>query len=141
MADIFSKAKRSHVMSLIKSSGNGATELRMIALLRVHALTGWQRRHRLLGSPDFVWRAERLVLFVDGCFWHGCPRHGHTPRSRQEYWVEKLAGNARRDRRVSRALRADGWTVIRVWECALGRSAALRTARRIASALGRQELG
>jgi DNA mismatch endonuclease (patch repair protein) len=137
MADVFSRAKRSEVMSLIRSSGNGATELRMIALLRAHKLTGWRRGVPLLGRPDFVWRGERVALFVDGCFWHNCPRHGRVPHSRQEYWIGKLAGNARRDRLVSRALRAGGWTVIRVWECALHKSTARRAATRIASALGR----
>ena len=68
MPDIFSKAKRSAVMAAIRSSGNAATELRMIALLRAHGLTGWRRKGRVFGQPDFVFRRERLALFVDGCF-------------------------------------------------------------------------
>lgn len=136
MSDVFSKAKRSEVMSLIRSRGNRATELRMVTLLRTHSLRGWRRGIRLVGNPDFVWSKERVALFVDGCFWHGCPVHGRIPHSRRDYWEAKLAGNASRDRLVSRTLKAGGWTVIRIWECALHRSAALRTAKRIARALG-----
>jgi len=124
-------------MSLIRSRGNHTTELRMVALLRANGLTGWRRSESLPGSPDFVWRRERVALFVDGCFWHGCPRHGHTPRSRIAYWAAKLARNAKRDRRISRELRAAGWAVLRVWECALRPLDRGRTASRIARALGR----
>ena len=64
-------------------------------------------------------RAARLAVFVDGCFWHGCPSCHRPPSSNQEYWTKKVARNRRRDRRNSRLLRQDGWTVLRVWEHAL----------------------
>lgn len=136
MVDVFTKAKRSAVMSLIRSRGNRDTELRTIALLRAHGITGWRRGTPLTGKPDFVFPGEKVVVFVDGCFWHGCPRHGRVPSSRMEYWAPKLARNAQRDRVVTRTLRASGWTVLRIWECALGRSRARRTMARIARALG-----
>jgi DNA mismatch endonuclease (patch repair protein) len=66
--------------------------------------------------PDIVFTRRRLAVFVDGCFWHGCPSHGRTPDTNSEYWTAKLAGNADRDRRQSAQLISDGWTVIRVWE-------------------------
>ncbi len=124
-------------MSKVRSKGNASTEQRFIALLRAHGLTGWRRSIPLLGKPDFVFRAERVAVFVDGCFWHGCPRHGRTPKTRVEFWTPKLARNKARDRFVSRTLRAAGWKVLRVWECALTRKRAASTAARVVRALGR----
>jgi DNA mismatch endonuclease (patch repair protein) len=110
MPDVFTKAKRSAVMSLIRGSGNKDTELRMIALFRAHGIVGWRRRVALFGKPDFVFRRERVVVFVDGCFWHGCPRpkHAPLPKNRADWWATKLARNKERDRLVTRTLRA-GW--------------------------------
>lgn len=135
MADVLTKAKRSALMSKVRSAGNASTEQRLIALLREHRITGWRRGAPLPGKPDFVFRAEKVAVFVDGCFWHGCPRHGRTPKTRVAFWAAKLARNAQRDRAVSRALRASGWAVLRIWECALARSRAGRTTARIALAL------
>ena len=137
MPDVFTKAKRSAVMSLIRSGGNRATELRLIALMRAHGITGWRRNARVFGKPDFVFRRERVAVFVDGCFWHGCSRHGTQPANNRAFWKAKLARNAQRDRDVTRALRAGGWRVLRIWECALARGRTGRTVARIAHALGR----
>ena len=136
MADIFTKAKRSAVMARIRGSGNAATELRMMALLRAHEITGWRRGQRVFGKPDFVFRRERVALFADGCFWHGCPRHATQPKTRASFWAAKLARNQARDREVTRTLRRAGWTVLRVWECSLTAKHWLRTARRVVRALG-----
>ena len=138
MADVFTPEKRSAVMSLIRSRGNRATELRLIALMRAHGINGWRRNAPVFGKPDFVFRRARVAVFVDGCFWHGCPRHATQPATRAEWWAAKLARNAQRDRAVSRVLRASGWTVLRIWECALTRSRALRTLGRISRALARR---
>ena len=136
MADVFTKAKRSAVMARIRSRGNRATELRLIALMREHGITGWRRNTPVFGKPDFVFRSERVAVFVDGCFWHCCPRHATMPANNRVFWKAKFARNARRDRAVTRTLRAAGWTVLRVWECALARSRAGRTLARVARALG-----
>jgi DNA mismatch endonuclease (patch repair protein) len=135
--DSVGRELRSCIMAAVRSRGNLSTEMRMVALLRAAGLTGWRRGVPLLGKPDFVFRAEKVVVFVDGCFWHGCPHHCRVPTSRLEYWGPKLARNAQRDRAVTRALRESGWAVLRVWECALASSRTRRTLARIARALGR----
>jgi DNA mismatch endonuclease, patch repair protein len=121
MPDVFTQEKRSAVMSRIRGGGNKDTELRMIALFRAHRITGWRRHQNIFGKPDFVFRRERLVVFVDGCFWHGCPKpkHAPMPKTRAEWWAEKLARNKARDQIVTHHLRTHGWRVIRVWECDL----------------------
>lgn len=133
MADIWDKQKRSEVMSLIRSHGNRATELRLMSCLREHGITGWRRRQRLPGKPDFVFRKARLALFVDGCFWHGCPKHRTRPKQNRKFWDVKIARNKERDREVTRALRKAGWTVIRIWEHQLRSPAPI--VRRIQAAL------
>jgi len=122
-------------MSAVKGRGNLSTELRMVALLRAAGITGWRRGVSLPGKPDFVFRAQKVAVFVDGCFWHGCPRHGRIPKTRVAFWSTKLTLNSARDSKVSRELRATGWTVLRVWECALARRRVAGTAARIARAL------
>lgn len=67
-------------------------------------------------KADIVFARPRVVVYVDGCFWHCCPEHGQIPRANRAYWRPKLARNVRRDKEVTQALRADGWTVIRIWE-------------------------
>jgi DNA mismatch endonuclease (patch repair protein) len=131
MPDIFTKAKRSEVMSLIRSRGNRGTELRLIALMRAHGITGWRRNQRVFGRPDFVFRRVRLALFVDGCFWHGCPVHGTRPRTNAAFWRKKIARNRERDGEVTRFLRRNGWRVLRVWEHELARKNEKRLVQRI----------
>ena len=66
--------------------------------------------------PDAVFTRARVAVFVDGCFWHGCPEHQKLPKSNADYWVPKLASNVDRDRRIDAALENDGWQVVRIWE-------------------------
>ncbi len=66
--------------------------------------------------PDIAFTKRRVAVFVDGCFWHSCPEHGHRPRVNDEYWSPKLAGNALRDRAQTAALQSQGWIVLRFWE-------------------------
>jgi DNA mismatch endonuclease, patch repair protein len=122
-------------MSLVRSKGNRATELRMIELFRAYKITGWRRSSRMLGKPDFVFRARRVVVFVDGCFWHGCPKHSSFPKNRAEWWAEKLAKNKSRDLHVTRNLKKLGWRVLRVWECGLTTKKWRLVARRVINAL------
>jgi DNA mismatch endonuclease (patch repair protein) len=119
MPDVFTKAKRSEVMSRIRSRGNAATEMALAKLFRQNKITGWRRNHKVFGKPDFIFRQVRLALFVDGCFWHGCPKHATQPKSNRAFWKNKFARNLARDKLVNRTLRRNGWRVIRIWECAL----------------------
>lgn len=81
---------------------------------------------------DIVFPRKRLVVFIDGCFWHDCPLHGGRPRSNVKYWQQKLDRNVRRDALVNRKLREDGWLVLRIWE----HVAPLEAADEIRAALG-----
>ncbi len=86
-------------------------------------------------KPDFVFRKARLVVFVDGCFWHGCPRHYTRPKSRRAFWDAKIAANKARDRRIDRALRGAGWRVLHIWEHALKPERLGHTLARLRTAL------
>jgi len=121
MPDVFTKAKRSDVMSRIRGRGNKETELALMKLLRRHHITGWRRHQKVFGKPDFLFRRNRLALFVDGCFWHRCPRCYRRPKSNRKFWDAKIARNRERDRQVTHELRRLGWRVIRIWEHALAR--------------------
>ena len=116
MPDVFTKAKRSEVMSRIRGRGNKNTELALVKLFRKHGITGWRRHLKVFGRPDFAFREKRLAVFVDGCFWHGCPRHCKIPVGNRAFWEKKLSANWERDRRVNRVLGKDGWRVVRIWE-------------------------
>lgn len=87
----------------------------------------------LTGKPDFVFRKQRVAVFVDGCFWHGCPKHGTKPASNRAFWRKKFAANKARDQRVSRELRRQGWCILRIWEHSLKNSC--RVARQIQTLL------
>jgi DNA mismatch endonuclease (patch repair protein) len=131
VTDVFSTSKRSALMAQIRGRGNKATELAFMHLLRRHGITGW-RRHlaitlpRSKGAaaraksprvrPDFVFPKVKVAIFVDGCFWHGCPIHGTSPASNSLFWSEKLEVNKKRDLKVNRLLRRRHWSVLRFWE-------------------------
>jgi DNA mismatch endonuclease (patch repair protein) len=106
-------------------SGNTAPEI----LLRKEL---WRRgcryrlRLRLHGTrPDLVFAGSKLAVFVDGCFWHGCPEHYRPPVGNARYWREKIEGNQARDHRNDMALANAGWKVLRLWECAVERDPAV----------------
>lgn len=115
MADVFSKEKRSDIMSRIRGHGNKETELVMARLFRQSGIKGWRRHLPVFGNPDFVFRPARVAVFVDGCFWHGCPKHANMPATHRNFWHDKLEANKVRDRKVNRTLRNQGWRVVRIW--------------------------
>lgn len=138
MGDVFSKKKRSEVMSRVRSRGNRATELALIGLLRRQRISGWRRNIAVFGSPDFIFPAERVAIFVDGCFWHNCRKHRSIPVSNRDFWKQKLDRNATRDRLVNRTLRNRGWRVVRIWQHELAKLKEEVVAKRIRLKLGRK---
>jgi DNA mismatch endonuclease (patch repair protein) len=116
MADNLTTEQRSYSMSRIRSRGNSSTELRLIELMRGAGVSGWRRKSKLCGKPDFVFPRFRIAVFVDGCFWHGCRKCALASKSNTEYWKPKIAGNIKRDRANNRTLKEDGWSVVRIWE-------------------------
>jgi DNA mismatch endonuclease (patch repair protein) len=126
MADIYTRAQRSALMAKVRGRGNVTTEGALATVLRAEGWSGWRRQQVVRGRdaegeafrvrPDFVFRARRLVVFVDGCFWHGCPRHGTRPKGNAAFWRAKFRRNRERDRRDGRNLRRSGWKVVRLWE-------------------------
>ena len=106
--------QRSHNMSRIRGKDT-SPELTLRKAL-------WQRGHRyrihyrLPGKPDITFISQRLAIFVDGCFWHGCPVHAVKPKTNAKFWNEKLGRNQDRDRKVTVELQDMGWQVFRFWE-------------------------
>lgn len=118
MIDPLSTAERSARMARVRGKGNKSTEGKVEATLATVGLTGWEKHPQdVPGKPDFFFRDHRLVVFVDGCFWHACPVCARrTPTARAEFWRKKIDENRRRDNRKRRRLRRQGYHVMRVWE-------------------------
>lgn len=104
-------------MSAIRSKGNKTTEIALARLFRKNKAAGWKRNYRLLGKPDFVFPKNKVVVFVDGCFWHGHACLKPRDSLKKGYWKEKIGRNKERDKLVNRSLRKEGWKVVRIWEC------------------------
>ena len=85
--------------------------------------------------PDFVFQKLKLAVFVDGCFWHCCPKHTTKPKNNRAFWHRKLAANRARDALVTQTLRRGGWRVLRVWEHELARKNEARLVRRLSAAI------
>ena len=134
MTDIFSKQKRSEVMYKILGKGNEKTEVRLARLMRAEGIRGWRRHLPILGRPDFSFQRQKVTVFVDGCFWHGCSRCFRLPKQNRAFWKAKIEGNRKRDLSVNGRLRRLGWKVIRIRECQLKHS--VRVVVKIEKALG-----
>lgn len=114
--DPFSEDERSEIM---RSVGNVDTEPEMLLRKELwHRGFRYRVNERVEGvRPDLVFKGPEVAVFVDGCFWHGCPQHYSAPESNAELWREKLERNRDRDRRNNRTLEDAGWRVRRFWEC------------------------
>lgn len=112
--DVLSPEQRSYCMSQIKGK-NTKSE---IILRRALWNLGYRYRikNKLPGKPDLVFSSYKIVIFIDGCFWHKCPYHFIQPKTRTEFWLNKISSNVARDLRNNEMLKAQGWLVIRVWE-------------------------
>ena len=113
MADRISKEKRSKIMSSIRSKDTKPE----IALRK--ALWAKGLRYRIQYSSkkiDIAFHSRKIAIFIDGCFWHGCPVHSHLPKTNQDYWLPKLKKNMDRDQVTNAYLTSTGWRVLRFWE-------------------------
>ena len=120
------RAQRSALMARVAAEVTPPPKGALAAVLLAQGWSGWRRQQAVRGRgaqgeafrvrPDFVFRYRRLVIFVDVCFWHGCPRHGTKPKGNAAFWFEKFRRNIARDRRDTRNLRRTGWNVVRLWE-------------------------
>ena len=117
MTDVHTKAQRSRNMAAIHGKGNKSTEIKLIRLLRKYKLTGWRRHYEQLpGKPDVVFPRKKLAIFLDGCFWHGCPCCKLNPASNRKFWRKKIGENKIRDRKNTKQIKAGQWKVMRIWE-------------------------
>jgi DNA mismatch endonuclease, patch repair protein len=104
-------------MAQVRSQRNRSTEWKLRAALVQAGLRGWiMNPGDVPGKPDFAFSAQRVAVFVDGCFWHGCPICKRTPSSNIDYWHRKITRNRTRDATVDTNLKESGWNVLRIWE-------------------------
>lgn len=114
MADVLTPEQRSRCMARVRSKDT-KPELRLRSALWAVGLR-YRLSYPLPGRPDLVFPGKKLAIFVDGCFWHGCPQHATFPKTNKRFWEKKLRENRERDIRVNEQLYAVGWKVIRIWE-------------------------
>lgn len=115
MADIFSKKKRSDIMSRVKSK---ETKIE-IGLRNKLWHAGYRYRKNVsgyFGKPDILLKKYKTVIFIDSCFWHGCKKHFSLPSTRKTFWKNKIERNMERDKEVNAHYKKTGWIVIRIWE-------------------------
>ena len=111
--DRFSKEVRSRIMSRIRSESS-------IEKLPKSFKGMYMRKHvNIVGRPDFASKKRKIALFIDGCFWHGCPAHYRAPKSNLDYWIPKIMYNVLHDCMVNDKLTREGYDVVRIWECEL----------------------
>jgi DNA mismatch endonuclease (patch repair protein) len=104
-------------MSRIRGRGNRSTEVAFRMRLVRSGVRGWVLNSRLFSTrPDIYFPRKRLAIFLDGCFWHFCPRCGRLPNIRQKFWFQKFSSNRRRDRREVARLKQHGIRSVRIWE-------------------------
>ncbi len=113
-SDVMTPAQRSRCMSRIRNK-NTKPELALRKELWASGLR-YRIHCSLPGRPDIVFPGKRVAVFVDGCFWHGCPEHGVSPKTNAAFWKKKIRGNIERDTMITSKLKGLGWTVLRFWE-------------------------
>ena len=128
--DHVSKAVRSRIMASVRSRGNATTELAFGRLLWNAGLRGYRKHWPVSGKPDFAWPTRKIAIFIDGCFWHGCQKCKHLPRTNTEFWKNKIELNRKRDHRIAAKLRRQGWIVIRIRECDVRAARSLNRVRK-----------
>lgn len=138
IVDNVDPATRSRIMSRIRGKDT-TPELSLRRALFGLGVRYRVHNRRVPGTPDISHTKTRVAVFVDGCFWHGCPQHYSTPASRQEYWAGRLAYNKDLRQRVKARLLAGNWEALEFWECEVKRDAD-EAAARISQAIQRRRL-
>lgn len=115
LLDNVSKEKRSKIMSSIKGK-NTRPEIAVRKILWTRGLRYRIHDRTVFGTPDISNKSRRFAVFVDGCFWHGCPRCYKEPRSNVSYWQEKIIRNKKRRTLVKKVLKRRGWKIFEFWE-------------------------
>lgn len=116
MVDRLSEKTRSLLMGRVRQRGTAPELMLRKALWGAGLRYRLKSKTKLPGSPDILFPGARVAVFVDGCFWHGCPEHGTQPKTRPEFWAQKITRNRERDAEVDLKLTEMGWRVVRVWE-------------------------
>lgn len=140
MSDSFDVEKRSQIMSMVRST-NTTLEIRVRRLLHNMGYRFRLNRNDLPGKPDIVLPKYKTVIFVNGCFWHGCPTCRHAqirPNANEAYWATKLDRTLARDQRNRAILEGMGWRVFVIWECETKKKNVETLKQRIMSALTSQ---
>lgn len=130
MADIFSKKKRSQIMSKIRNKDSGI-EVKFRKALWKEGFRYRKNDKLYFGKPDLVLKKYRTVIFIDSCFWHGCKRHLRLPSSNIIFWKTKIEKNMQRDMVVNKYYRSLGWRIFRIWEHSLKIDSAMILAQKI----------
>jgi DNA mismatch endonuclease (patch repair protein) len=128
--DHVNREVRSKIMASVRSKGNRTTEIALGKLLWAAGLRGYRKHWHVMGRPDFAWPSRRIAVFVDGCFWHGC-KCKYLPRTNSAFWRRKIRTNQARDGRITRALRREGWKVVRIRECRVRNNSSLQRIQRL----------
>lgn len=115
MTDIHSSLQRSRNMAAIKGK-NTSPEVKIRKMLYHRGIRGYRIHYPLPGKPDIVFTKQKVVIFIDGCYWHKCPQCFQEPQTNRDFWMEKINGNVKRDERVNQELIDSGWIVLRFWE-------------------------
>jgi DNA mismatch endonuclease (patch repair protein) len=115
MADIFSKKKRSEIMSKVRSK-DSKIEVEFRKKLWKLGFRYRKNSTRYFGKPDIVLPKYKTVIFIDSCFWHGCKKHGSMPQTRKKFWEAKIERNKQRDKEVNKYYKKSDWKIFRIWE-------------------------
>lgn len=114
MTDTFSPEQRSEIMRRVKSR-NTSLELKVRSTLHKRGLR-FRLNYPLPGKPDIVFVKAKIAIFLDSCFWHGCPEHLRMPQSNRDYWLQKIKRNVERDKKINIEYANSGWKILRFWE-------------------------
>jgi len=133
MTDVHSKKQRSYNMSMIRGK-NTKPELALRKTLSSNGVKGYRLKSKMIGKPDIIFSKYKVAIFIDGCFWHKCPKCFIQPGNNRKFWKDKIEGNVERDKKVNKSLKKEGWYVVRIWEHLL-RKTSNQAHRRILSIL------